>query len=48
MSVTLLQLSLLLSGVVGGWRKEFDEEMALDAEKWMRETLQNNNIEYPS
>ncbi|XP_059056991.1 luciferin sulfotransferase-like isoform X2 [Achroia grisella] len=34
-------------GKAGGWRSYFDEEMTQQAERWMKEKLDNIDIQYP-
>lgn len=40
-------LYLIFLGKAGGWRDYFDEEMALEADKWMEKNLSDTDLRFP-
>ncbi|CAH2073440.1 unnamed protein product, partial [Iphiclides podalirius] len=39
--------SFIRKGKVGGWRDYFDEEMTIEAERWIKENLQGTDFRFP-
>ncbi|XP_013145972.1 PREDICTED: estrogen sulfotransferase-like [Papilio polytes] len=39
--------SFIRKGKAGGWRDYFDEEMALEADKWMEKNLSDTDLRFP-